>query len=201
MSQITELSAQTYQNNIRKYEAEIRELTKVLKQLSILRLVTFLFSIILITILANERLLIPLLIVTPICMLGFGFVVSRHRKINSVKQHTTFLKEINEAEILRLENKLTGFADGETFVNRDHPYVADLDVFGAHSLFQLLNRTTTESGRLKLAEWLSGPVLKAAISKRQEAVKELTPKLDWRQDFQAAGMPFANPGSDYDKLT
>ncbi len=191
---------QIYQDNIRKYEAEIRELTKVLKRLSILRLVTFLFSIILITILANERLLIPLLIVTPICMLGFGFVVSRHRKINSVKQHTTFLKEINEAEILRLENKLTGFADGETFVNRDHPYVADLDVFGAHSLFQLLNRTTTESGRLKLAEWLSGPVLKAAISKRQEAVKELTPKLDWRQDFQAAGMPFANPGSDYDKL-
>ena len=136
----------------------------------------------------------------PLCVLGFGLLIKRHNQVVYLKRHTTFLKEINEFEVFKLENKLSDFPTGQTFINRDHPYVSDLDIFGPHSLFQLLNRTTTESGNLCLAEWLSESASKDVILERQQAIKELTPKLDWRQHFQALGMHFKNSKSDYNKL-
>ncbi len=45
------------------------------------------------------------------------------------------LKEINEQEISRLDNKLSDLPSGKIHIKLDHPYVADLDVFGSHSLF------------------------------------------------------------------
>ena len=158
------------------------------------------FSLALVTVLANERLLIPLLMITPLCVIGFGLVVRRYNQVNRLKRHTAFLKEINEAEVLRLENKLAGFEGGQSFLNHDHVYSADLDIFGPHSLFQLLNRTTTGPGRELLAEWLAAPAEKALILKRQQAVRELAPGLGWRQQFQASGMHFTRKKSDFKKL-
>lgn len=189
-----------FQENISKYETTIRELIQTLTRLSILRAVIFLASAVLITVLANERLVIPLLIVTPLCIAGFGLMVKRYNRVSYLRKHTTFLKEINQAEVLRQENKLSSFDTGQRFLDRDHPFIADLDVFGQHSLFQLLNRTTTESGQLLLAEWLSVPAPKETILKRQEAVKELSPKLEWRQHFQAAGMHFRHTKIGYERL-
>ena len=189
-----------YQSNIQKYKTTIFKLAKVLNRLSILRLVVFVFSAIIIIILANERLVTLIWLAVPLCVLGFGLLIKRHNQVVYLKRHTTFLKEINEFEVFKLENKLSDFPTGQTFINRDHPYVSDLDIFGTHSLFQLLNRTTTESGNLCLAEWLSESASKDVILERQQAIKELTPKLDWRQHFQALGMHFKNSKSDYNKL-
>src|SRR5690606_15035273 len=127
-------------------------------------------------------------IVFPMCVLGFGFLIKRYNKVAYQKRQAIFLKEINENEILKLENKLSDFPTGQAFINNDHPYVADLDIFGPHSLFQLINRTTTASGNVCLAEWFSQPAYKDVILERQQAIKELAPKLDWRQQFQASGM-------------
>lgn len=190
----------TYQSNIQKYKTTILKLDKVSNRLSALRLVAFVFSAIIIIILANERLVTLLLIVVPLCVLGFGLLIKRHNQVDHLKRYTTFLKEINEYEVLKLENKLSGFPTGQTFINRDHPYVSDLDIFGPHSLFQLINRATTESGHVLLAEWLSAPAAKDVILERQQAVKELSPKIEWRQHFQASGMHFKHTKSDYNKL-
>ena len=189
-----------YSQNIQAHSDTLVNLTRTLKRLSVIRLSVFIFSLALITILANERLLISLLIVTPLCVLGFGLVVNRYNQVNRLRRHTVFLKEINEAEVLRLENNLVGFDNGHSFVNRDHVYSSDLDIFGYHSLFQLLNRTTTGPGRELLAEWLSTPAPKADIIERQQAVQELAPKLEWRQQFQASGMHFKQKKSDFKKL-
>ena len=43
--------------------------------------------------------------------------------------------------------------DGAAFLD-GHPYAGDLDLFGAASLFALLNTTRTEIGELTLADWL-----------------------------------------------
>ncbi|MFC2128406.1 DNA mismatch repair protein MutS [Bacteroidota bacterium] len=111
-----------------------------------------------------------------------------------------FLKGINESEILREKCNLEEFDTGHKFINQNHPYTSDLDVFGQHSIFQLVNRTTTESGMILLSEWLSEPAPNYEIYDRQNAIKELSQKLDWRQDFQASGMHFQNKKSDYYKL-
>lgn len=189
-----------YQDNVLKYKAEIIRLDNSLRRLSTLRLVVFVFSVIILVFLANERLVGSMLIVAPLCVFAFGLLVRRYNNVDNLKKDTTFLKEINEREVLRLENKLSEFPTGQTYVNGEHPYVSDLDIFGQHSLFQLINRTTTGSGEALLAEWLSTPAAKDIILERQQAVKELSPKLDWRHHFQAAGMEFTHTKSDYAKL-
>lgn len=190
----------TFQSNIQQYQSASLRLTQVLNRLSTLRLIAFVFSLILVVILANERWGTLLLTVSSLCVLVFGLIIKRYNQVAYLRRHTTFLKEINENEVLKRENKLSGFPTGQAYTSRDHPHVADLDVFGPHSLFQLLNRTTTESGNVCLAEWLSVPASKEMILERQEAIQELTPKLAWRQDFQASGMHFRNTKSDYNKL-
>ncbi|GAB2774849.1 MutS family DNA mismatch repair protein [Rhabdobacter roseus] len=189
-----------YKNNLQEYEATLSKLAQASNRLSTLRLLAFIISATAIIIVANARVLPLLLLVVPLCFVGFALLIKRYNQVTSLKQHTTFLKEINEQELVRLENKLSGFPTGQTFSSRSHAYVSDLDIFGAHSLFQLINRATTESGQALLASWLAEPAPKSVILERQKAVQELTPKLGWRQDFQASGLPFKNAKSDYDKL-
>lgn len=189
-----------YKDRIQEFQATLSNLNKDLSRLSALRLAVFVLSLAFILILANARFGSLLLIIIPVCVLVFALLIKHYNRLSYLKNQTSFLKEINENEVLRLENQLSGFPTGQRFINRDHAYISDFDIFGPHSLFQLLNRTTTESGQMLLAEWLSDPASKNVILDRQQAVKELTPKLAWRQDFQAAGLDFQNDKSDYEKL-
>ncbi len=189
-----------YQNNIERYKAAGLKLAKDLNVLSTLRLSAFIFSFIIIAVLANGRLVVGVLVVAPLCALGFGLLIKRYNEVAHQKRHNEFLKTINEKELLKLQNKLSDFPTGQKFMDRDHPYVSDLDIFGHHSLFQLIDRTTTESGHELLAEWMTVPAPKTTILERQQAVKELSPMLDWRQHFQATGMHFKHAKSDYNKL-
>ncbi|HEY5407800.1 MAG TPA: hypothetical protein VIJ92_11965 [Ginsengibacter sp.] len=146
------------------------------------------------------KLFTPFLIVFPLLIFCFGAAITYYIKTAFLKKQTAFLKRINESEILREECNLEEFDTGDKFINQNHPYTSDLDIFGQHSIFQLLNRTTTESGIILLSEWLSEPAPNYEIHDRQKAIKELSQKLDWRQDFQASGMHYQNKKSDYYKL-
>jgi hypothetical protein len=190
----------SYRANLQKYQDAISTLGKELNQLSTYRLFAFLVSAVVLIILANARLSEVMFLVCVLAIIGFSLLVKHYNKLDHLKQHNTFLKEINEHEVSKLENKLTEFPDGQQFVNRDHSYVSDLDIFGRHSLFQMIDRTTTESGKALLAEWLSEPASKDGILQRQQAIKELAGMLDWRQDFQATGMHFVHKKNDYNKL-
>jgi hypothetical protein len=66
-----------------------------------------------------------------------------------------------------------------------HPYVADLDLFGRASLFDLLAAVATPRGRAVLAAWLLQPAAADVIISRQTAVSELAPLLDFRQRIHA----------------
>ena len=69
----------------------------------------------------------------------------------------------------------------------DHLYANDLDIFGKASLFQYINRTTSEMGSSQLAHYLQFPAEPDLILQRQTAVKELSNKIEWIQDLQAKG--------------
>ena len=96
-----------------------------------------------------------------------------------------YLIQINKEELLALEGKYYHFKDGSNFLPHDHFYANDMDVFGHASLFQFLNRTTSELGATKLADWLLAPADKTTIGQRQEAVKELSTLNIWGQNIQA----------------
>ena len=191
----------TFYENIKLYNANLEKLTKLLKQISLLRLVVFIILVIILIYLFKYRLLTSILLIFPlVAIISFGIVIKYHSKIAYKKRHTEFLKKINESEILRDERKLSTFDRGKEFIDPSHPYTSDLDIFGSHSIFQLVNRTTTDSGKKCLAQWLSESASNNEIINRQEAIKELAPNCKWRQNFQASGMHFQHKKSNYNKL-
>lgn len=189
-----------YQQKVDEYKIAIARLTPDLNALSYTRLAVFLCTIVLILVFAAKGHIVPVVMFAILGTAGFVLTLRQYNRIAARKQSYTFLKQINESELLRQSNGLANFPTGIAFAERAHGYAADLDIFGQHSLFQLLNRTTTESGAKGLAQWMTEPAGPETISERQEAVKELSAKLEWRQEFQAAGMQFESNTSDYQKL-
>lgn len=90
------------------------------------------------------------------------------------------LKDINNDEREFLEEDVRNFDGGKEFEVQNHPYSFDLDIFGERSLFQYLNRTASYVGAKKLASLLNKQLSPNEIIENQEAVKELSQKLDWR---------------------
>lgn len=76
---------------------------------------------------------------------------------------------------------------GEKFSNPAHIYADDLDVFGRGSLFELISTARTTAGEETLAGWLLAPADRVTVLERQEAVRELSPRLDFREDLALLG--------------
>ncbi|MEM7309561.1 MAG: hypothetical protein AAF682_22995 [Planctomycetota bacterium] len=75
---------------------------------------------------------------------------------------------------------------------RDHPLADDLDLAGRGSLSQLLGTVQTPWGSARLARWLLVPDERSGAPARQEAVRDLTPRLDLHQDLQLFGEALAD---------
>jgi len=96
---------------------------------------------------------------------------------------------INQNESDALSGNLSAFDSGKIYSDIKHDFSYDVDLFGTSSLFQYINRTVTGYGRDILASWLSDPYnLSKDLASRQEAIRELSSKDKWRQEFMASGM-------------
>ncbi|HTL02652.1 MAG TPA: hypothetical protein VL243_10505 [Vicinamibacterales bacterium] len=76
---------------------------------------------------------------------------------------------------------------GSRFLDDDHLYSRDLDIFGHGSLFQLLSLARTHAGEDTLAGWLKAPAATPNLRRRQEAVAELRSRLDFREALATRG--------------
>lgn len=130
----------------------------------------------------------------------FLFSVNNHLKIRYLRDKNSILFVLNEDEIKRLGNVFTRTETGEQFAESNHFYASDLDIFGKQSLFKLLNRTHTYTGRATLANWLKYPAQKAEIIHRQQSIEELSTKIDFRQDLEATAMLIAEVSEPTQKL-
>jgi hypothetical protein len=93
-----------------------------------------------------------------------------------------------ERALARLDGRWAGMGvTGERFVDTEHRYAKDLDLFGRASLFELLCNARTPMGQEKLAAWLLAPANPDVIRGRHEAVAELAPRLDLREDIAVLG--------------
>jgi len=91
-----------------------------------------------------------------------------------------------EDGIARIEDRWAGKGDAGTSFQaaaEAHLYAADLDLFGAGGLFELLSVARAPIGRATLAAWLQGPASAAVARGRQGAVAELGPRIELRQDL------------------
>ncbi|RZL51337.1 MAG: hypothetical protein EOO93_23400 [Pedobacter sp.] len=110
------------------------------------------------------------------------------KKQNRLAKEETYFKNllwIFENEVKVIDQKGNGYNNGAGFEDENHPYLSDLDIFGKSSLFELINRCSTQNGINLLADKLAAPITKDAINLRQEAVKELAAIIDDTFKFRA----------------
>jgi hypothetical protein len=124
----------------------------------------------------------------PIGVAGFIALAVWHdriaRKIERERRGIT----LYDRALARLDGRWMGKGNaGERFLDPEHPYAADLDVFGRGSLFELISQARTLPGEATLASWLRAPSLPETIRRRQEAVRELQPGLDLRETLALIG--------------
>jgi len=105
----------------------------------------------------------------------------------------------HERGLARLEDRWQGQGEtGDRFRVPDHVYADDLDIFGKGSLYELLCTVRTIQAEEMLARWLLGspaeappgrgaPTCRETIVRRQQAVAELRPHLQLREDLFLVG--------------
>lgn len=116
----------------------------------------------------------------------FVLLAFRHAVLFARADRLTALVSVNKQGLDRMQGTWTSFSDcGSEFVNPEHPFTSDLDIFGNGSLYQYLTSAKTWSGKRLLANLLDGsaPRKKADILDRQIAVRELAHLAAWRQEF------------------
>lgn len=173
-----------YSTKSNSYSQELRKINKKYNTISLLRLlciVLFLGS--LYYYIQNSEIIF--IVSAVLFFAGFIFFMRVHSKLLFERKLNTELRDINENEISYLDKKTIPFENGQEFNDFHHPYAYDLDIFGEHSLFQNLNRTATFIGKKRLAQQLLTLSPNDEIIRNQLAVKELSQKLDWRQNFLA----------------
>lgn len=87
----------------------------------------------------------------------------------------------------RLALKWDELDEGKEFLEQDHLYSTDLDLFGEGSLYQLLCSARTHIARGTLARWMKSPAKPEEILARQEAISELRPRRDLPESIVTAG--------------
>jgi hypothetical protein len=128
-------------------------------------------------------------------------VVFHERLINLQKFNDSCISAI-EDELAAIKGQYLTFESGSEFVDPGHIYATDLDIFGSSSLYQAINRATTQAGKSTLARWLKEPLLESEkIRRRQEAVKELAELPDWRIKLRAYGIVAGEAKKDLETLS
>lgn len=117
-------------------------------------------------------------------VLLFSFLVVKYINIKKEKAIVAAKIEINKTEILVLQRKFLHLETGEEYINSNHFYSNDIDLFGKGSFFQYINRTATIEGKNRLSYVLTDNDIDQ-IHEKQNAINELSEKANWRQHFSA----------------
>lgn len=188
-----------YRERARFFFAKAGELQRRENRLSLSRLLlftgSFLFFVILLPI---NGLAAAVILISGLS--AFAFVVVRYVRVQKQKNRLSHLATINTLEAECLKGNFSSFPDGSSYIDREHPYSYDLDLFGQSSLFQYINRTVTRPASDMLASWLKAPASTDVIKLRQQATEELKPLTEWRQEMITLCYENKDAGADPDTL-
>jgi hypothetical protein len=189
----------TYRDRAASFSAEERRLARISFRFSVGRGALFLgFAATLLLILVRAAVAdADWWLAAGAWLAAFLLVLPWHDRIIQRQRRATALRGLNEEALRRLAR------DWEHFpvplvpesVAGDHR-ARDLDLFGRASLLHLLGTAHTPAGRLRLAGWLLHPAAPAEIGLRQEAVRELAPEIDFRQQIEVRTRPMEGAPPD-----
>ena len=171
-------------------EEKLKTVKSKAGSLSFLRLILFVSMIGLFVLSVSE---------SPVLFLGFGVsvfaFVSLVRKYNDQKDQEAIylaLEKMNLRREMRISRNLKELDAGIEFQEKNHPFANDLDLFGDHSLFQLLNHTVSKKGKEKLAEKIKSGFDLGHAETFRIASKELESKPAFLQAIESIGLAFYN---------
>jgi hypothetical protein len=187
-----------YENRKSAFDASLLVVNRKINAISNLRLlVAVIFLAILYLSFKNHGLFYAL----PLLLFLFVVLVWRHTQLFAEKVRLECLKKVQINELDALNNDFSANSSGSEFIDPHHPYSYDLDIFGEGSLFQYINRSSTRGGKRLLAAWLSGENISTEkIHLRQEAVRELSSRSEFRHEIQALAMQVDEAPEDEQQL-
>lgn len=178
---------------------QLQQVKKQIFRISMLRLALFIAGIAGLYFFFNQT----TLLIVCICLtfLPLFILVKIHNRFFIRKEWLETQARIIQEELQALSGDYSSFEDGKEYVNPEHPYSFDLDIFGRRSLFQSINRTCTFFGKNRLAKWLQNHLHeKTSIEKRQEMVREISEHTLFREQFRVAGLVHHGQSSDGEKI-
>lgn len=164
------------------FEKELILLKKKLAMSSILRLSVFLSTVLSAYVFFEVIKLVILIIVLGVIL--FVYLLFRHFKLQNKSNLNKALLEINKTELKVLNRDYFLLNEGNEFINPEHTFSYDIDLFGKGSFFQYSNRTVTNEGKQKFVDVLLNNNI-SNIKEKQNAIKELSQQPKWRQHFSA----------------
>ena len=188
-----------YTERLSLTKGQLQQVKKQIFRISMLRLALFVAGVAGIYFFLSQT---PLLIIC-ICLtfLPLFILVKIHNRFFIRKEWLETQARIIQEELQALSGDYSSFEDGKEYVNPEHPYSFDLNIFGRRSLFQSINRTCTFFGKDRLAKWLQNHLHeKVSIEKRQEMVREISEHTLFREQFRVAGLVHHGQSSDAEKI-
>jgi hypothetical protein len=139
-----------------------------------------------------------LFLVAAVAAALFAALVVVHGRIEDRLDRERTLVRINRDQLSRNERAWATLpSPAVPAAPETHPYAHDLDVAGRASLLSLCRAAGTAQGLRHLYAWLLSPANLPTILARQQAVTELAPLIDFRQELLARAM-LAHQGSAAD---
>lgn len=171
-----------YLQQLETYKAEVSKLYKQLTGLSTIRLLVFIATAVGVYFtFSNWQLAVGFALLGIVLFL---YLLSKYTALKAEYNFKKALVAINEEELKIGSGDFFYKTEGLEFHDPQHNYALDIDLFGRGSFFQFVDRTATKIGALALSNALKANAI-LNIEKRQEAIKELSTKPEWRQQFQA----------------
>lgn len=177
------MNTERYNKFLNKYKKNIDSFKKTSIILSIFRFLTFciLIFFIVLYVFFNS---FTFLILFGIFLILFMFLIKKHSIM--IKNISINELKINYIlyEVSIIKGQYKNINEGGQYVEQEHQYCKDLDVFGFESLFQNCNRTSTNIGEQKLVGNLLNTIIdESKILERQISIIELKNNLKFRINF------------------
>ncbi len=178
--------AAEYRRRLEARQWEIRRLNKLHIRFGNVRLLLAIIAVVMAWCGFRLHWISPWWLAIPIA--AFAVVAVYHARVLRARKCAQRAVEVYQRGLARIEDRwMGGGQQGERFRSPNHMYAADLDLFGAGSLFELLSTARTRMGEDALAAWLLSGSPVEEIKARQTAVAELRGNLDLREDLAVLG--------------
>jgi hypothetical protein len=190
-----------YQERIGTFSAAIGRKTGSINLFSLARLALLVLLIWMLVLGIRDNAL-HFYLLSLLMLILFLSLVSIFNRYKGERELLRQLKKLNEKELACLDHNFHDFPDGSEHTDTSHPWSHDLDLFGEGSLFQYLNRTSTQEGnRILAGMFTSEPNSAQEIEQRQKIIADLNSRIDFRQHFTATGHLVEEQAGDLEDIS